>query len=109
MHHHSHNLEISWQDLMRWRREGRSHLLVDVREDFEREMAHIGGLWIPLGELHRHTPDLDQGDPVVFYCRKGVRSLIAIQRLSPTLPEVRMYSLRGGMDGLPPDAPCEKG
>jgi len=103
----SRDLEITWQDLLRWRQEGHPHLLVDVREDFERELAHIGGLWIPLGELHRHSADLDQDDPVVFYCRKGVRSLIAIQRLSPTLPGLRMYSLRGGMEGLPPDVPVE--
>jgi rhodanese-related sulfurtransferase len=99
------NPEITWKELLVWREEGHPHLLVDVREDIERELAHIGGQWIPLGELHRHAESLDQGQPVVFYCRKGVRSLIAIQRLLPLCPDLVMYSLRGGMEGLPPDAP----
>ncbi|MBP6185382.1 MAG: rhodanese-like domain-containing protein [Saprospiraceae bacterium] len=92
--------EISYQTLLSWQREHRPLLLVDVREAFEREAGHIGGLWIPLGELPSRLPEIDQGVPIVFYCRKGVRSLIAIQRLHHRLPGTPLYSLKKGLQSL---------
>jgi len=99
--------EITWEELQAWQQSARPHQLVDVREDFEREIAHIGGRWIPLGDLVRQAPTLDEAVPLVFYCRKGVRSLIAIQRLQPLFPDRPMYSLRGGMEGLPSGVPMQ--
>jgi rhodanese-related sulfurtransferase len=81
-------------------------VLVDVREAFEREAFHIGGVWIPLGELiSRREEVLAQAEsqPVVFYCRKGIRSAIAIQRLQGHYPEVAMYNLRGGIASISKD------
>ena len=81
--------------------------LLDVREPFEREVFHIGGTLIPLGDLPLHINDIPDTGTVVVYCRKGIRSQIAIQRLEQRKPGLRLMNLKGGMDawqnaGLPP-------
>lgn len=102
------NKEITWDELQRWLAEGRPFTLVDVREAYERKAAHIGGVWVPLGELTGQVGDLAIRPALVFYCRKGVRSLLAVQRFQGRYPDVAMYSLRGGLVARPPDFPLEK-
>jgi adenylyltransferase/sulfurtransferase len=70
--------------------------LVDVREDFEREDHHIGGIHIPLGEIMQRYDEIPRDVPVVVYCRKGVRSYIAIQRLE-SLGFSNLLNLEGGI------------
>ncbi len=71
--------------------------LIDVREVWEHEAFNIGGLNIPLGELLKQTSLLSQEMPVIFYCEKGIRSVIALQRLE-TLPNYSNFlNLTGGM------------
>ncbi len=94
-------LELTWADLRRWKEEGRPFLLLDVREAWERETSHIGGIWVPLGELNQRTDELGATTPLVVYCRKGVRSLMAVQRLQARFPGRLMRSLAGGMEALP--------
>lgn len=88
--------QVEPQELKKWLEEGRDLLLVDVREDFERELFHIGGLHIPLGELMSRRHELPAGKSVVFYCEKGIRSAIAIQRLE-ALGHAGLVNLAGGM------------
>ena len=48
--------------------------LVDVREAYERDAAHIpGSLWVPLSTLAHRWTDLPDG-PVILYCAVGARS-----------------------------------
>lgn len=54
---------------------------MDIREAWEREYFNIGGIHIPMGELGNRLEEIMQKKPVVLYCEKGVRSVIAIQRL----------------------------
>ncbi|MBS2027560.1 MAG: rhodanese [Deltaproteobacteria bacterium] len=52
--------------------------LVDVREVWELELAHIdGALHIPLGELPERLHELPADRALVFVCHHGVRSLHA--------------------------------
>lgn len=92
--------EITYETLLDWQRELRPLLLVDVREAFERESGHIGGVWIPLGELPARLSEINQGMPIIFYCRKGIRSLIAVQRIQHRLPGTPLYSLKKGLQGV---------
>ena len=43
---------------------------------------------------------IEQEKPVVIYCKRGIRSQIAIQRLQRKLPNVEFYNLDGGIYNL---------
>ena len=70
------------------------YLLLDVREPWEYELAHLpGAVLVPLGEL----PEADlPAKPIVVYCHHGIRSATAREQL-----EARGFSavhLAGGID-----------
>lgn len=71
-------------------------LLIDIREDWERELYNIGGIHIPMGEIPARLADIPKDKEVVLYCEKGIRSTIAIQRLE-TLGFQNLINLSGGM------------
>ena len=73
-------------------------LLVDVREDFEHEDFNIGGQLIPLGEILNRANEIPKDRPVYVYCRKGIRSQIAIQRLQDKFGYTNLFNLSGGME-----------
>jgi rhodanese-related sulfurtransferase len=72
--------------------------LLDVREEFEHEDYNIGGTLIPLGEVINHEQMIPKDIPVIVYCRKGIRSQIAIQRLEEKFGFTNLVNLRGGME-----------
>ncbi len=89
---------LTTEALKQWMEEGHAFTLVDVREPFERSAFHIGGLHIPLGDLALRWREIPVGGPVVFYCAKGIRSGIAVQRLEGAgLGD--LYNLAGGLAG----------
>jgi rhodanese-related sulfurtransferase len=96
--------DISPEELSNWISEKKEFLLVDVRESYERSACSIGGIHIPLGDLFTRKDEISQDKPVVFYCEKGIRSAIAIQRLEST-GFANLYNLTGGVKNwkhLPP-------
>lgn len=59
-----------------------NYQLLDVRQPQEYQQSHIpGAILIPLSDLNTHLSSLDQGKPVIVYCRSGVRSKSACQIL----------------------------
>ncbi len=88
---------IDQQTLDTWKEEQIPFQLIDVREEEERVRHHIGGIHIPLGEILRRVNELDPHRPVVLYCRKGIRSQIAIQRLHNQFPHLDLLNLTGGI------------
>lgn len=72
--------------------------LVDVREPEEHIQFHIGGILIPLPEIGEKYHLITRDKPVVLYCRKGIRSMIAIQRLEDKYGFTNLINLSGGMD-----------
>ncbi|SJZ38093.1 rhodanese-like domain-containing protein [Sediminibacterium ginsengisoli] len=75
-----------------------SLLLIDVREPEEHAAYNIGGILLPLGEIINHTDQIPADKTVVLYCRKGIRSMIAIQRLEEKKGYTNLVNLSGGMD-----------
>ena len=80
--------------------------LVDIREDYEHEAGRIAGdRHIVMDRLAAEAESLDEGDkPVVFYCRTGSRSAVAVQAFRASGREA--YHLDGGISawvekGLP--------
>ncbi len=89
--------QLTIQELNTWKTEGKAFHLVDVREEDEHDAHNIGGELVSLGEIMRHKAEFDKSIPVVVYCKRGIRSQIAIQRLQPRLPHVDFYNLKGGI------------
>ncbi|MCI1748271.1 MAG: rhodanese-like domain-containing protein [Acidipropionibacterium sp.] len=86
----------------------RRPVLLDVREEWERDIATLpNDRWMPLGRIRFGGWDavaetLRGADDVVVYCRSGVRSAEAVRLLSAGAPEgVWLRSLAGGVLGWP--------
>jgi rhodanese-related sulfurtransferase len=88
---------ISPQELKQRINDG-SLFLLDVREQTEHQEFNIGGKLIPLGELMLHANEIPSDQTVVVYCKKGIRSQIAIQRLQEKLGLNNLVNLKGGVD-----------
>ena len=72
--------------------------LIDVREPFEHEEYNISGDLIPLNEIVQQIEKIAIDKPVIVYCRKGIRSQIAIQRLQEKFPFTNLINLIGGTE-----------
>ena len=55
--------------------------LLDVREPFEAEIANLGGVLIPLGDLPARINELDSTRETIVYCHHGNRSRYAAEFL----------------------------
>jgi rhodanese-related sulfurtransferase len=92
------NLEIVPRDVRQRLKSGESLLLVDVREPWEHQTAHIeGARLIPLREIPAHVDDIQDAGEVVLFCHHGMRSLDAAAWLrSKGIAGAR--SMSGGID-----------
>ncbi len=73
--------------------------LIDVREpvEYDGPLGHIhDSTLIPLGELAKHTDELDRERPIVAVCRSGARSAQAVVLLQKA-GFSRVANLAGGM------------
>lgn len=87
---------LSPEELKAWMDDKMPFVLIDVREDWEREVYNIGGEHIPLGDVIARRDEIPVDKPVVVYCEKGIRSSIIIQRLEG-IGFNNLYNLSGGM------------
>ncbi len=90
--------QISVTELYEKIEAGEDVQLIDVREPYEREEFNIGGKAIPMEDIMSRTEEIPKDKPVIFYCRKGIRSGIAIQRLHQKFGFTNLFNLKGGMD-----------
>jgi adenylyltransferase/sulfurtransferase len=71
--------------------------LIDVREQFEHDIANIGGKLIPLGKIKFHLDEIEKDKQVVIYCRSGRRSAEAVKFLEEATGHLILYNLKGGI------------
>ena len=71
--------------------------LVDVRSAEEHSVFNLGGYHIPLQEIETNFSYFKSGKPVVFYCASGVRSSEAVRSILKKIPNVKIYTLTGGI------------
>ena len=71
-------------------------LLIDVREDYEYEEDFVGGINIPLPELAENISKMPADKTVVFYCRSGARSLMAVNLLKKNNFEGKSFWMKEG-------------
>jgi adenylyltransferase/sulfurtransferase len=74
--------EISVQELAQLREQGKPHLLVDVREPDEYQVARIeGSRLIPLALVAPRSGELPRDIPIYLHCKLGGRSAKAVAQL----------------------------
>lgn len=89
-------IEVDPERVAEWLAEDPALQVIDVREAYEREAGHIEGTrHIELVGLSAAADTIEQGRPVVFYCRVGSRSLMAAQAFRASGFEA--YSMAGGL------------
>lgn len=101
------NNQLSVAELNEWIQSGKDFQLIDVREPYEYEIANIGGLLIPKGEILQHLDEIDRDKNVVIHCRSGKRSQDVIDLLKQEAGITNLYNLKGGIlawaDEINPD------
>jgi rhodanese-related sulfurtransferase len=91
--------EITAKDLAERLKSSTELKVVDVREPWEYETAHIAGtILMPMGDVpSRANAELDPDEAVVILCHAGVRSMNVTAWLRNQGFE-KAQSLRGGID-----------
>jgi adenylyltransferase/sulfurtransferase len=90
--------EISPRELKERLDRGEPLVLVDVREAFERLLSDLpahGQEWIPVKEIPFRGPELDPDAETVVFCRSGMRSAWATERLME-MGLKKVFNLKGG-------------
>jgi len=91
-------VRLDVQELHAMRQAATSHTLLDVREDWEREICSFeGSLNISLTKLVESIALLPTDRPVVVMCHHGIRSMHAVQWLSAQGFD-NAVNLDGGID-----------
>ena len=99
--------ELSALELAEYLREARpAPLLLDVREPWEFEKAHIeGSELVPMRELGGQLHRLDPEREIVVICHHGVRSRMVCYMLQRE-GFGRVINLAGGVDAWARDVDC---
>jgi molybdopterin/thiamine biosynthesis adenylyltransferase/rhodanese-related sulfurtransferase len=71
--------------------------LLDVREEYERDICNIGGKLIPMNTIHANIESIPEDKPVVVYCHHGMRSAMVVKFLSEEFGYKNLYNLDGGI------------
>ncbi|MGI4751892.1 MAG: ThiF family adenylyltransferase [Janthinobacterium lividum] len=86
--------EINIEELENWLEKIPDEVcLIDVREEYEFDDYNIGGTNIPFDELIDRANTLPKNKKIVFCCRSGRRSKMAVELLKPSF-EGEFYSLK---------------
>jgi adenylyltransferase/sulfurtransferase len=101
--------EITVEELQDKLSSGEKVTLIDVREQFEWDIARIhGAKLIPLGDLHSRMSELDSADTIYLQCKSGVRSATAARELQRA-GFSKLFNVQGGIlawaDRIDPSVP----
>lgn len=93
-------VEITYQELNAIIQSG-NVLILDVRDEDELPVCKLPRVKnIPLGLLGKFNIDTHGADTVVCICQTGNRSLKAVDILSNILKDIKLLSLKGGMENI---------
>jgi sulfur-carrier protein adenylyltransferase/sulfurtransferase len=89
--------EISSETLVKKMKRKDDFTLLDVREDWEREICKIlGSVQISVKELDSRHAELPKNKEIIIYCHSGNRSILAANILTRLGFDAK--SLAGGID-----------
>ncbi|MFN3403424.1 MAG: molybdopterin-synthase adenylyltransferase MoeB [Cytophagaceae bacterium] len=89
--------EISVEELKQWMDSGKNFSLLDVREEYEREICNLGGILIPMNYIRDHIEKIPTEKPVVVYCHHGMRSAMIVKFLKQEFQYKNLINLEGGI------------
>lgn len=73
-------------------------VLLDVRQDWERELCRLpGATHIPIEEIEFRTAELNPEEEIVVFCHQGIRSAVVAEYLR-RLDFTKAVNLAGGLD-----------
>ncbi len=71
-------------------------IVLDVREEIERELGHIeGSMHIPLNDLRERVGELDKNKNIILYCAVGLRGYLG-ERVLRQLGFNKVFNFSGG-------------
>jgi adenylyltransferase/sulfurtransferase len=85
---------ISAADFQQWSQR-EDIVLIDIRDQHERDAFHLGGEHIPLEKLSLSTTDEFKNKTVLLYCQSGIRSRKACELLINK--NIKALSVEGGI------------
>ena len=88
--------EISCTELKKMMDSKEDFQLIDVREEYEVDIASIGGELIPMGDVIDNLEKISRDKKVVVYCRTGNRSGVITQTLDAQ-GFTNIFNLKGGI------------
>jgi sulfur-carrier protein adenylyltransferase/sulfurtransferase len=75
---------------------GEDVIVLDVREQFEYQIANIGGRLIPLNEVPQRLGEIERDREIVIHCKSGGRSQRAAEFLAQQ-GYTKVSNLAGGI------------
>jgi rhodanese-related sulfurtransferase len=90
--------ELQVEQLAHWRRSGKAHVLLDVREDDEIAIAALdGALHVPMNEVPARLAEIPRDVEVAVLCHLGARSYAVARYLCDNGYET-VFNVAGGID-----------
>lgn len=92
--------EISVTELKALKEQGADFQLIDVREEYEYDIANLANLGaelIPLATVPANAERIAKGKQVIIHCRSGARSANAVRLLESQFGFDNLYNLKGGI------------
>ncbi len=89
--------EVTVQQLKSMMDNKENFQLIDVREEYEKDICEIGGELIPMGEVNDNIEKISKDKKVVVHCRSGKRSGDMVLWLEKTHNFTNLYNLKGGV------------
>ena len=89
--------EVTVQELKAMKDKKEDFQLIDIREEYEYDICHLGGELIPMGDIVDHLDKISKIKKVVLHCRSGKRSASVVQMLEQQHGFTNLYNLKGGI------------
>jgi len=89
---------ITVSELQTWIQNSEEFFLIDVREQYEREICDIGGKLMNFHAIMNNLDAIPRTIPVVLYCHYGERSYFIAQILSQMHNFNNIYNLLHGIN-----------
>lgn len=71
--------------------------LLDIRENYEREIAHIPSHHIPMAEVGEHAAEFPTNEEIIIICRSGRRAEAVANLLKQNFALPNVTILEGGL------------